>query len=143
MWPKSGQGIGADSSLEPVSTVRTSAGLPVWTPPTDVLLADDGVVVRVELAGTEARDIQVRASDSELIVSGSRRDPIGTRPRRIDRMEIAFGPFERVIPLPALVVAENARAHLRGGLLEVILPLASARGVRTVAFAITVLSTER
>jgi HSP20 family protein len=101
------------------------------------------VVVRVELAGTEPRDIHVRATDSQLIVGGARRDPTGSRPRRIDRMEIAFGPFERIIPLPALVVAENARASLRGGLLEVVLPLASAQRVRSVAFSIAVLSTER
>jgi HSP20 family protein len=96
----------------------------IWTPPTDVLLSDDAVIVRIELAGTAPADVQVRATSAELMILGYRREPPGPRPRRIDRMEIAFGPFERTIPLPAPVLPESARARLADGLLEVSLPLA-------------------
>jgi HSP20 family protein len=95
-----------------------------WSPSTDVLRTDDALVVRVELAGAGAADVQVRATGRELAVWGVRRPPAGHVPRGIDRMEIAFGPFERVVPLPARVVPEAARAQLADGLLEVVLPLA-------------------
>ncbi len=71
-------------------------------------------------------EIRVQTTAHELTVSGVRRDPLGPRPRRIDRMEIAFGPFERVIPLPVPVLADAARACLDKGLLEVVLPLAES-----------------
>jgi HSP20 family protein len=102
----------------------SSWSMAAWTPPTDVIVGDDEVVVRVELAGTRPEDLEVRASPTELVVAGVRREPAGPRPRRIDRMEIAFGPFDRSIPLPAPVLPEMARARLADGLLEVALPLA-------------------
>lgn len=97
-----------------------------WSPPVDVLRTDDGVVVRVELAGARASDIQVRATEGALTVWGVRRPPAGQIPRQIDRMEIAFGPFERVIPLPDRVIPESAQAQIADGLLEVVLPVADS-----------------
>ena len=95
-----------------------------WSPPADVLRTDETVVVRVELAGAGAADVQVRATEGELTVWGVRRPPAGQVPRQIDRMEIALGPFERVIPLPERVVPESAQAQIADGLLEVVLPIA-------------------
>lgn len=99
-------------------------GVPLWVPPADVLRTQDEVIVRVELAGAAPGDLRLRATDRELSLTGSRREPSGPRPVRIDRMEIAFGPFERTIPLPAPVHPESATARLADGLLEVVLPLA-------------------
>ena len=99
-------------------------GIALWVPPADVAQTDEDVIVRIELAGAAPGDVRVRATETELVVAGLRREPPGPRPRRIVRMEIAFGPFERVIPLPAPVRPEAATARLADGLLEVILPLA-------------------
>jgi HSP20 family protein len=104
--------------------VAVTAGRPLWEPPTDVLVTDEAVIVRLELAGTAPGDIKVRAAAGEVIISGLRRDPLGPARRRIDRMEIAFGPFERIVPLPCPVGAERAYARLADGLLEISLPLA-------------------
>jgi HSP20 family protein len=95
-----------------------------WSPPTDVFRTEEAVVVRVELAGASAAEIQARATEGELTVWGVRRPPAGLVPRQIDRMEIAFGPFERVISLPERVIPESAQARVVDGLLEVVLPLA-------------------
>jgi HSP20 family protein len=40
-------------------------------------------------------------------------------------MEIAYGPFERAVPLPATVVPEAGAATCRDGLLEIVLPKAT------------------
>jgi HSP20 family protein len=99
-------------------------GIALWVPPADVVRTDEEVIVRVELAGATPGDVRVGASETELIVAGHRREPPGPPVRRIDRMEIAFGPFERAIPLPVPVRPEAATARLADGLLEVVLPLA-------------------
>jgi HSP20 family molecular chaperone IbpA len=96
------------AALEPASGIR--ARLPLWDPPTDVLVTEEAVVVRVNLAGTTPNDIRVRAALGEVVVSGVRRDPLAPARRRIDRMEIAFGP-------------DRAWARLSDGLLEINLPL--------------------
>jgi HSP20 family protein len=122
MGPRTGRDTGAARRVEQAEEPSWSTA--IWTPPTDVLVADDVVIVRIELAGIGPRDVQVRATAEELFVLGYRREPPGPRPQRIDRMEIAFGPFERTIPLPAPVVPDAAQARLADGLLEVVLPLA-------------------
>jgi HSP20 family protein len=119
-WSKS-SGEGASSRVEQSDGVWPSA---IWSPAADVLLTDETVVVRVELAGVACGDVRVRSTSRELIVSGLRHEPAGARPRRIDRMEIGFGPFARSIPLPESVQPEEAEARLSDGLLEVVLPLA-------------------
>lgn len=110
------------SEADPLEGV--SWGVALWVPPADVVRTEDEVIVRLELAGTAPGDVRVRATEHELSVAGLRREPPGPRARRIDRMEIAFGPFERTIALPAPVRPEAASARLADGLLEVILPLA-------------------
>lgn len=99
-------------------------GLTLGGPPADVLRIDDAIIVRLELAGARAEDLRVWAGAGEVVVRGMRRDPLGDRARRIDQMEIAFGPFERTITLPEPVLADEARARLHLGLLEIELPVA-------------------
>lgn len=113
---------------EPAEPAEARAwGMALWVPPADVLVTDDDVIVRIELAGTAPGDVRLRASEGELIVAGIRREPRGDPPRRIERMEIAFGPFERAIPLPLPVRPEAAEARLLDGLLEVSMPVAEPR----------------
>ena len=57
-----------------------------------------------------------------MVVSGVRRDPMDPSPRRVDRMEIVFGPFEQTIPLPSAVNPDRARVRLTDGLLVIALP---------------------
>lgn len=115
---------GTDARVD-LAEAGWTVAVAAWSPPTDVLRTDDAVVVRVELAGAGAAGVQVRATEGELTVWGVRRPPAGLVPRQIDRMEIAFGPFERVIPLPERVIPESAQAQIADGLLEVVLPLAA------------------
>jgi HSP20 family protein len=96
------------------------------------------LIVRLELAGTATESIHIRISDTELIVAGTRRDPLRPGLRRIDRMEIPFGPFERIIPLPAPVVVDESRAHLADGFLEIELPLAEVPMPRALVFELRI-----
>ncbi|HEV3168547.1 MAG TPA: Hsp20/alpha crystallin family protein [Isosphaeraceae bacterium] len=134
MGPKAECDAGASPKLQPGPADSAVRALPVWEPPADVLVVDETVVVRLELAGTAAEAIHVHAAATEVIVAGIRRDPMGVAPRRIDRMEIAFGPFERTVPLPCSVDPDRARAHLADGLLEIALPLAGASYSQTLVF---------
>jgi len=95
-----------------------------WIPNADVIERPDGVTVRIEVAGVDHSSIQLVVAQSALVVSGRRINPDtgGTAAGiRFRQMEIEYGPFERVLPLPFPVQPRDAQAHYIDGLLEIIL----------------------
>lgn len=96
-----------------------------WNPNTDVYECPDGLVIRLEVAGVQADSVEVQLEEQSLIVRGIRRGPSGDQTKagvRYRQMEIEYGGFERVIPLPFGVDGEKARATVQGGFLEIRLP---------------------
>jgi len=81
-------------------------------------------VVHAELAGVDPDEIGLEIEGRELIIAGNRRAPGEAEDRVYQQLEIDFGPFRRVIPLGADVVADAAVATYRDGILRVELPLA-------------------
>jgi HSP20 family protein len=96
-----------------------------FSPAVDVFYSDDPprAVVHAELAGIEIEEIGLEIEGRELVIAGHRR-PAEAEGRVYQQLEIDFGPFRRVIPLGAEVVAEQATATYRDGILTVELPLA-------------------
>jgi HSP20 family protein len=80
-------------------------------------------VVHAELAGIDIDELGLEIEGRELIIAGHRR-PAEAEGRVYQQLEIDFGPFRRTIPLGADVVAEQASATYRDGILTVELPLA-------------------
>lgn len=100
-----------------------------WRPAVDVFCKRDGIAVIAELPGVDQADVQVTVEDQRLRIAGLRRPPqlADADPQRL---EIDYGPFERLIALPADSDGEHITAHLRHGLLTVHVPRrASARAV--------------
>jgi HSP20 family protein len=89
-----------------------------FSPAVDVFYEGDPprAVVHAELAGIDPDEIG-------LEIEGRRR-AADSEGRVYQQLEIDFGPFRRVIPLGADVVADQARATYRDGILRVELPLA-------------------
>jgi HSP20 family protein len=81
-------------------------------------------VVHAELAGIDPDEIGLEIEGRELVIAGHRR-PTDAEGRVYQQLEIDFGPFRRVIPLGADVVADQARATYRDGVLRIELPLAA------------------
>jgi HSP20 family protein len=79
-------------------------------------------VVHAELAGIDPDEISLEIEGRELIIAGHRR-PSESEGRVYQQLEIDFGPFRRTIPLGAEVVADEARATYRDGILRIELPL--------------------
>ena len=88
----------------------------------DVFETDEAVVVRVELAGVRGEDVKVQVDGELLKISGVRRVPSEPTARRLHRMEIAFGPFQRDVRISIPFDREGVGAHLEDGLLTVTLP---------------------
>ncbi|MDQ3849690.1 MAG: Hsp20/alpha crystallin family protein [Actinomycetota bacterium] len=105
-----------------------------FTPAVDVFYADDPprAVVHAELAGVHPDDLGLEVQGRELTLTGHRR-AADAEDRVYQQLEIEHGPFRRTLPLGAEVVAEQARASYRDGILRVELPLARPKSrTRTV-----------
>src|ERR671930_329694 len=96
-----------------------------FSPAVDVFYEGDPAraVVHAELAGIDPQEIGLEIEGRQLVLAGHRR-PADSEGRVYQQLEIDFGPFRRVIPLGADVVADQARATYRDGILRVELPLA-------------------
>jgi HSP20 family protein len=80
-------------------------------------------VVHAELAGIDPGEIGLEIQGRDLVLAGHRR-AADAEGRVYQQLEIDSGPFRRTIPLGADVVADQARATYRDGILRVELPLA-------------------
>jgi HSP20 family protein len=105
-----------------------------FTPAVDVYYVADPprAVVRAELAGIRASEIELEIRGRELILAGQRRPGEGDEERLYQQLEIQHGPFRRVIGLGADVDADAAKATYEDGMLTVELPIVAPTGSRTV-----------
>lgn len=78
--------------------------------------------MRAEIPGLRGEDLKVRIDGDVLHISGTRTVPRETGVRRLHRMEIAFGPFERSVRIQTPFERAGVTAHLEDGFLRVVLP---------------------
>jgi HSP20 family protein len=99
-----------------------------FSPAVDVFYEGDPprAVVHAELAGIDPDEIGLEIEGRELVIAGHRR-PSEAEGRLYQQLEIDFGPFRRTIPLGADVVADEAKATYRDGILRIELPLMQPR----------------
>jgi HSP20 family protein len=104
-----------------------------WTPAVDVYEAGDRIVLVAELAGVRREDVRLEVRDDVLTLSGTRPfDRSGRPAESYQRMEVAYGAFERSFKLPCPVDEGGVTAVLRNGVLTVTLPRGDRPGGRRI-----------
>ena len=106
-----------------------------FSPAVDVYYVADPAraVVRTEIAGVRAAEIELEIRGRELILAGQRHSAGREDEERVyQQLEIQHGPFRRVISLGAEVDSEAADATYEDGILTVELPLSRPARPRTV-----------
>ena len=95
-----------------------------FTPEVDVYYCGQPAraVVKAELAGIEIDDVSLEIRGRQLIIAGERRAQEASG-RLYQQIEIAHGPFRRVVELGAEVDAERASATYEDGILRIEIPL--------------------
>jgi HSP20 family protein len=93
-----------------------------WTPACDIYEDGEEVTVRVELAGVEPKDVDIRFENGVLTLKGERKLEREDKRDNYHRVELAYGTFTRSFSLPATVDAEKIRAEAKNGVLVVHLP---------------------
>jgi HSP20 family protein len=95
-----------------------------WVPNTDVYSTDNGLVIKVELAGMRSDNLEITVEGNRLRISGNRPDGCRAPKASFIVMEINYGPFESVLELPGGYDLSQAKAAYLNGFLRIDVPLA-------------------
>src|SRR5882762_10432250 len=98
-----------------------------WVPNTDVYTTDNGLVVKVELAGMRNDNLEITVEGNRLRISGTRPDGCRASKASFLVMEINYGPFESVLELPGGYDLAQAKAAYLNGFLRIDVPVAQPK----------------
>jgi len=108
-----------------VGTVREGSAKAHWVPNTDVYVTDNGLVVKVELAGMRSEHLEITVEGNRLRISGNRPDGCRAAKCSFLVMEINYGPFESMLEVPAGYDLSQAKAAYLNGFLRIDVPMAA------------------
>lgn len=100
--------------LEPFKSVEPGR----WMPSIDVSETPKEIIVKAEIPGMEAKDIDVSISGNLVTIQGERRHETEEKDENFHRMERTYGAFSRSIQLPADVDPEKVTASYKKGILK-------------------------
>jgi HSP20 family protein len=89
-----------------------------------VYATDQGLVVKVELAGMRSEHLEITVEGNRLRISGNRPDGCRSAKCSFLVMEINYGPFESVLELPPGYDLNQAKAAYLNGFLRIDVPIA-------------------
>lgn len=87
---------------------------------------DAALILKLELPGVEASDVDIQVSEKAVSVSAERKTETKTEDNGNVRSEFYYGKFQRVIPLPARIQNTDVKAEYKDGILNLTLPKAEA-----------------
>lgn len=106
-----------------LSPFEGKAGL--FNPSIDMTEDDREIRITAELPGIDEKDIEVNLSKEALTIKGQKTQEKEEKGRESYYMERSYGSFQRVIQLPAEVMADKIDANFKKGVLTIKLPKAA------------------
>jgi HSP20 family protein len=103
---------------------RPFGGSNAW-PAIDVAEQDDAVLVRAEVPGCKADDIDISVCNNTLTISGEKKETREEKDKGYYYAESSYGSFRRDVSLPAEVDANKVEATCKDGVLSITLPKAA------------------
>lgn len=105
--------------LQSSSGARPSGKL--WYPAADVYQIPDGWLVKVELAGVSAEDIEIEVEGRTLYIAGTRKDSFCQTGVSYHQMEITYSRFEKNLEFPGSIENAKLEHNYENGLLLIYL----------------------
>ncbi len=95
--------------------------------PIELIEADDSYILRAEVPGFDAKDLEIQADAHSIYVRGkTEKKHDEKKGRKVQYSEVLASEVCRYIDLPESIHPEKASAHLKKGVLELTLPKAAA-----------------
>jgi HSP20 family protein len=110
---------------------QSLGGRSEWTPLVDIRETDRELTFAIEIAGSEANDIDVTTENGVLTIRGERSEE-WTDEGRFHLVERGYGSFIRRFQLPEGVEIDKIQADLENGLLQVRIPKSAMPQPKTI-----------
>jgi len=109
---------------------RPFAGYKAW-PAIDVAEEENAIIVRAEVPGCKADDIEISVYGNMLTISGEKKLSEEKKGKGYYHVESTYGSFRRELTLPTDVDQSKVEAVCKDGVLSITLPkAASAKAVK-------------
>lgn len=105
-----------DDTLFP-TTWRDFGSFPK-VPKAELSETEEAIVLKLEVPGMEAKDLNVEVTEDTVSISGERQE----ENKDNTHSEFHYGKFHRVIPLPKRIQNTNVTAEYKDGVLNLSLP---------------------
>lgn len=93
-----------------------------WMPSVELQATDENLILRAQIPGVEAKDLDVQVTRDAVFLSGEHRYENKAENKGYFRSECRYGKFQRTIPLPVQVQNERVQAEFKNGILTLTLP---------------------
>lgn len=93
-----------------------------WAPSLDVSETRDNFVVKAEVPGIDAKDIDISLTGDVLTIKGEKRQEKEEKEEDYHLVERSYGSFSRSVRLPAEVESNKIKASYKNGILNITLP---------------------
>jgi HSP20 family protein len=105
-----------------------------WSSPAvDMYQTDDEIVVKAAIPGFKADEVQINVTGDVLTLRGESKHEEERQEKSWHLREQRWGSFERSIPLPTDVMADQANADFENGILTITLPKAEEVKPKTIS----------
>ena len=102
--------------------VEPFRGIGEWRPAVDVAETDTSVIVKADLPGLDAKNLDVSLRGDVLTIKGEKKEEKEEKTKSYFRVERHYGSFERSVRLPASVKADQVQASFKDGVLHIEMP---------------------
>ncbi len=120
-----------DETLSRGGADELGTARPGWAPLADVFDTPGAYLLEIELPGLARESIAVQVEGRDLTVRGERH-PAGGRSATFHRLERQYGPFVRTFRFDVDIDADDVRAEIRDGVLNLVVPKVEPRGGRRI-----------
>jgi HSP20 family protein len=93
-----------------------------WTPAIELKEEDSQFILRAQLPGINAKDVDIQVTREAVAISGEHRHEHKVEEKGFFKSEFNYGSFRRVINLPAAVQNDQVKAEFKEGILTLVLP---------------------
>jgi HSP20 family protein len=110
---------------------RGTSGVSI-APAFDLYETTDEIVVKANLPGIKAEDVQISVTNDILTLRGELKQETNKKESTYHLIERRYGTFERSVALPTDVQTDKAKADFENGILTITLPKAEAVKPKTI-----------
>ncbi|MGK7958777.1 MAG: Hsp20/alpha crystallin family protein [Crocosphaera sp.] len=95
-----------------------------FAPSAELSETDEAVMLKLELPGIKAEDVDIQATKEAVYITGERKQETKSEENGMTRSEFRYGKFSRSVALPALIDNTKITAEYKEGILYLTLPKA-------------------